>query len=168
MLRGMLSLRHILSTIKIVTNGGTWPVQNWGQNGKFGDVNLCAVTEVIPTFSYVFNNHNHDQGGRSWQPFGEGKNGHTSFRQARFCYFCDKCVVFERICKFTNLNQYNMKYVATSATLTLFNICLTPVRVLRLLDTCIELCIILLILLGWLVSILSPMELSSPRAKRER
>ena len=49
-----------------------------------------------------------------------------------------------------------MKYVPTSATLTLFNVCLTPVRVLRLLDTCIELCIILLFLLGWLVSILSP------------
>ena len=32
------------------------------------------------------------QGERSWQPFGEGKNGHKN--QARFYYFCDKCVVF--------------------------------------------------------------------------
>ena len=42
------------------------------------------------------------QGGRSWQLFGEGKNGHKSFRQARLCYFRDKCVVFERNRKFAN------------------------------------------------------------------
>ena len=36
------------------------------------------------------------QGGRSWQPFGEGKNARISFRQARICYFRDKGVVFER------------------------------------------------------------------------
>ena len=46
------------------------------------------------------------QGGRSWQPFGEGKNGHKSFRQARVCYFREKCVVFVR-----NSIQYNMQYV---------------------------------------------------------
>ena len=35
------------------------------------------------------------QGGRSWQPFGEGKNGHEDFCQARKC-------------KFANSTQYNM------------------------------------------------------------
>ena len=35
------------------------------------------------------------QGGRSWQPFGEGH----------------KCVVFARNCKFANLIQYNMQYI---------------------------------------------------------
>ena len=43
------------------------------------------------------------QGGRSWQPFGEGKNGQKPFRQACICYFRDKCVVFARSCKFANL-----------------------------------------------------------------
>ena len=45
------------------------------------------------------------QGCRSWQPFGEGKNGHQIFPQARIYYFHDKCVVFARNCKFANLNQ---------------------------------------------------------------
>ena len=36
------------------------------------------------------------QGGRSWQPLGEGNNSHQSFRQAYICYFRDKCVVFAR------------------------------------------------------------------------
>ena len=44
------------------------------------------------------------QGGRSWQPFGETKNGHN-FRQARIYYFRDKSVVFARNCKFANLTQ---------------------------------------------------------------
>ena len=42
------------------------------------------------------------QGGRSWQPFSEGKNAHKSFRLAYICYFRDKCVVFARNCKFAN------------------------------------------------------------------
>ena len=52
-----------------------------------------------------------EQGGRSWQPFGEGKNGHQSFRQPRICYFRDKCIVFARNCKFANLIQYSKQYV---------------------------------------------------------
>ena len=51
------------------------------------------------------------QGGRSWQPFGEGKNGHENFRQAHIYYFRDKCVTFARICKFAHSNQYNMQYI---------------------------------------------------------
>ena len=53
------------------------------------------------------------QGGRSWQPFGKGKNGHKKFSSGVSCncYFCDKCVVFARNCKFANLIQYDMQYI---------------------------------------------------------
>ena len=43
------------------------------------------------------------QGGRTWQAFGGGKNGHETFRQARIYNFCD--VVFARNLKFSNLTQ---------------------------------------------------------------
>ena len=53
------------------------------------------------------------QGGRSWQPFGECKNGHKIFCQARSCYFCKKCVVFALNCnlpiEFSSL--YNIYHV---------------------------------------------------------
>ena len=49
-------------------------------------------------------------GGRSWQPFGEGKNAHTNFRQACICYFHDKYVVFVRNFNFANLIQCNMQH----------------------------------------------------------
>ena len=45
------------------------------------------------------------QGGRTWQAFGGGKNGHESFRQARIYNFRDKFVVFARNLKFSNLTQ---------------------------------------------------------------
>ena len=45
------------------------------------------------------------QGGRTWQPFVWGKNGHENFRQARIFNFRDKCVVFARNRKFANLTQ---------------------------------------------------------------
>ena len=45
------------------------------------------------------------QGGRTWQAFGGGKHGHETFRQARNYNFCDKCVVFARNLKFSNLTQ---------------------------------------------------------------
>ena len=53
----------------------------------------------------------HRLGGKSWQPFGEGKIAHKNFRLARICYFCDKGVVFVRNCNFTNLSQFNMLYM---------------------------------------------------------
>ena len=34
------------------------------------------------------------QGGRSWQPFGQGKNGHQNFRQMRIYFFRNKYVDF--------------------------------------------------------------------------
>ena len=45
------------------------------------------------------------QGGRTWQAFGGGKNGHETFRQARIYNFRDKCVVFARNLKVSNLTQ---------------------------------------------------------------
>ena len=42
------------------------------------------------------------QGGRSWQPFVEGKIAHKNFCQARICYFRDRCVVLARNCKFAD------------------------------------------------------------------
>ena len=45
------------------------------------------------------------QGGRTWQAFGGGKNGHKTFRQAHIYNFRDKCVVFARNLKFLNLTQ---------------------------------------------------------------
>ena len=43
-----------------------------------------------------------------WQDlagFRRGKNGHETFRQARIYNFRDKCVVFARNLKFSNLTQ---------------------------------------------------------------
>ena len=42
------------------------------------------------------------QGGRSWQPFVGGKNGHKDFCQARIYRFR---VVFARNCKFAHLTE---------------------------------------------------------------
>ena len=51
------------------------------------------------------NNCTLTQGGRTWQAFGGGKNGHETFRQARIYNFRDKCVVFAHNLKFSNLTQ---------------------------------------------------------------
>ena len=45
------------------------------------------------------------QGGRTWQAFSGDKNGHETFRQARIYNFRDKCIVFARNLKFSNLTQ---------------------------------------------------------------
>ena len=45
------------------------------------------------------------QGGRTWEPFVGGKNGHENFRQARIYNFRDKCVVLARNRKFANSTQ---------------------------------------------------------------
>ena len=47
----------------------------------------------------------HLQGGRTWQLFVGGKNGHENFRQAGIYNFREKCVVFARNRKFANLTQ---------------------------------------------------------------
>ena len=56
------------------------------------------------------------QGGRSWQPFGEGKNGHETFVKRNY-YFRDKCDVFARNCKFGNLTQHKMQYLPCNSAL---------------------------------------------------
>ena len=57
------------------------------------------------------------QGGRSWQPFGEGKNGHTNFWQTRIYYFATNALFFLRNCKFAYLTQYNMQYIPCKSAL---------------------------------------------------
>ena len=57
------------------------------------------------------------KGGRSWQPFGKGKNGYKSFHQARICYFRHKCIVFAHNCKFANLTQYDVQYIPCNSAL---------------------------------------------------
>ena len=52
-----------------------------------------------------FHMFSHDQGGRTWQPFVMGKNGHENFRQSRIYTFRNKCVVFLRNRKFAKFNS---------------------------------------------------------------
>ena len=88
----------------------TIPFLGWGQTGDscYSDISMVlqevevsivsdAVCEAASSTSA--------QGGRTWQPFVGGKNGHENFRQARTYNFCDKCVVFARNLKFANLIQ---------------------------------------------------------------
>ena len=82
--------------------------------------NLCYYASELLTISclylylciYIcFNTKSGDpgigafQGGRTWQAFGGGKNGHETFRQARIYNFRDTCVVFARNLKFSILTQ---------------------------------------------------------------
>ena len=50
------------------------------------DHNPTSSDDHIHTDRDFFNTN---QGGRSWQPFGGGKNGRTNFCQARAYYFRD-------------------------------------------------------------------------------
>ena len=63
----------------------------------------CALAEKAPQVINV--NYDEGQGGRTWQAFGGGKNGHETFRQARIYNFRDKCIVIARNLKFSNLTQ---------------------------------------------------------------
>ena len=67
-------------------------------------VNSTDITNIekalLSTFSV-----SKDQGGRTWQPFVGGKNGHENFRQVRIYNFRDKWVVFARNLKFWDLTQ---------------------------------------------------------------
>ena len=60
---------------------------------------------VNPHVQTVQNMYGKGQGGRTWQAFGGGKTGHETFRQTRIYNFRDKCVVFARNLKFSNLTQ---------------------------------------------------------------
>ena len=55
-----------------------------------------------------------------WQDlagFRRGQNGHETFREARIYNFRDKCVVFARNLKFSNLTQQNMQYIPCNSAL---------------------------------------------------
>ena len=58
---------------------------------------LVFLSFFVKNSQKLRNRQNIVQGCRSWQPFGEGKNGHTNFRQARSYYFRDKCIVFANL-----------------------------------------------------------------------
>ena len=75
---------------------------------------LVCLEKVLKTFEGLFRfvwlmsgraQITDHQGGRTWQAFGGGKNGHETFRQTRIYNFRDKCVVFARNLKFSNLTQ---------------------------------------------------------------
>ena len=53
--------------------------------------------------------NNKDQGGRSWQPFCECKNGHKLFVRRIFAIFATN--FFSRNCKFENLIQKNIYHL---------------------------------------------------------
>ena len=67
---------------------------------------LIRITTQLPPYK-TFNTdmERSSQGGRPWQPFVGGKNGHENFRQVRIYNFCDKCVVFACNLKFSKLTQ---------------------------------------------------------------
>ena len=60
---------------------------------------MLPFAKVQQKLIFVGKAHTYLQGSRSWQPFGEGKNGHKDFRRACVCYFPNKCVVFACNCK---------------------------------------------------------------------
>ena len=81
---------------------------------KYFDIFLILLSKPAPIIiiiissTYNFQDDGHIsscQGGRTWQAFGGGKNGHETFRQAHIYNFRDKCVVFARNLKFLNLTQ---------------------------------------------------------------
>ena len=64
------------------------------------------------------------QGGKSWQPFGEGKNGQKSFVWRIFAIFATKAPFFRVL---ANSIQYNTQYIScNSALLAQETLFLTP------------------------------------------
>ena len=66
-----------------------WPskeIENW-ISGSLIEHKVTAYT-LYRRFQHC------NQGGRTWQAFGGGKNGHETFRQACIYHFRDKCVSF--------------------------------------------------------------------------
>ena len=72
------------------------------EHQKFSHVQQYALRQLLLK---CISSHTYQQGGRTWQAFGGGKNGHETFRQERIYNFRDKCVVFARNLKFSNLTQ---------------------------------------------------------------
>ena len=94
-----------MSTVKMIAKFyfKTYRNVTWYKNSLVSLKNLISNLEawlLIKCPQHICN-----QGGRTWQPFVGGKNGHENFRQTRIYNFCDKCVVFVRNRKFANLTQ---------------------------------------------------------------
>ena len=92
----MLSLRVCLSYILSHV-----PVTHVRMYEKTSKTTFCVYDRNF----FDDDNDGFNQGGRTWQAFGGGKNGHETIRQARIYNFRDKCVVFARNLKFSNLTQ---------------------------------------------------------------
>ena len=84
-----------------------WSLRRWNWKTQ---LMMMEVDEVKTIFTHTSPSYLYwrSQGGRTWQPFVGGKNGHENFRQGRIYNFRDKCVVFARNCKFANLIQYDI------------------------------------------------------------
>ena len=81
---------------------------------------LLALMTMLMVILKLFIRLKHlisEQGGRTWQPFVGGKNGHENFRQAHIYKFRDKCVVFARKRKFAKLTHWNMQYIPCNSAL---------------------------------------------------
>ena len=95
------------------------------QTQALGDTQNDSIRQKLIQFNIwfyngwpKFNSNNYSiQGGRSWQPYGESKNGHKIFRLARIRYLRDKCIAFASNCKVANLIQYNMQYMPCNSDL---------------------------------------------------
>ena len=66
------------------------------RKSKSGAIPSSAYNTLDGELMELIESSYEEQGGRSWQPFVEGKNGPENFRQARIYYFCDRCIVFAR------------------------------------------------------------------------
>ena len=75
------------------------------QHAMTRDRMTVPTTRQVISQSFLVTKLRTFQGGRTWQAFGGGKNGHETFREARIYNFRDKCVVFGRNLKFSNLTQ---------------------------------------------------------------
>ena len=105
------SFRRCMQAVLRCAGGESWdmfgfsPPCNMSDNASLGGwwSNLSIV--ICNRIFLHFHTSRKRQGGRTWQAFGGGKNGHETFRQARIYNFRDKCVVFARNLKFSNLTQ---------------------------------------------------------------
>ena len=99
---GALDPARVLAT-------GDWagaPLLEQHSESHFFGTPCVFILRNIVLYSFLcFNSADAIQGGITWQPFARGKNGHENFRQARIYNFRDKCVVFARNLKFSNLTQ---------------------------------------------------------------
>ena len=66
---------------------------------------VLTSLEKLPSLTTSNKCSTQNQGGRAWQPFVRGKNGHENFHQARIYNFRVKCVAFACNRKFAKLTE---------------------------------------------------------------